>query len=662
MQTIEQKVIETYTNNLTYFSDNHPDLFNRLSLFNTALEQERYESNYVLEYKDGYFDVREKVSGGLFYNCNSVEHAKNVAKEINTQKNNHLFEGFRVYDTNRRVVDITNNDTLKEIVPIMHYINEHMNTTMHMKKIDKFIFIGVGLGLHLTYVDEFIHAEEYLIIEDDIELFRLSLFITNYGEIGKTSTLHLSIADNPDKFSLIMNNFLGGTFFHNRFLKYYHLPSHDDTKIKLIHNALTTQSFMIFSYDAMMDKFLRPLEYINRGFNVLNISKRWEDSFFSEKPVLLLAAGPSLQKNIEWVKQHHHKFIVVALSATLKILYNEGITPDVVTHIDGFDISMIHFANIPVESYLKETFFILGPYAPKSLREMIAKEQIFYFEDQTQYFENFGSLSTPCVGTTTLALMLMFGTRELYLLGLDLALDQESGKTHGDHHEYVQTIDIHKTALEETMSLETTTFLVEGNLRDSVYTTPLLKASIQSVYNFMPLFKDPLQNVYNLNDGAMLRDTLPTRIQEIDPHQMDSIDKISLSTALRHCLTQHSALTLSQADILSLRKRLDHVLWVKNRLDEQKKINYSSLDHYYYHLLGLISDLGKERTRESANLAFVLYSYFQYVIPLIFDMFNTRELTNPKKHIKKIDRILLTQLDHIAEDYEKGLHSFWEHS
>lgn len=660
MHTIEQEAIKRYNSNLRYLSDNHQELFKQISLFNSALEQNLYKSKYELEYKDGYFDVFEQASGAFLYNENSQEHAKAVAKSVNTQKDNHLFDGLRIYDTDKRVVDIAGNDILKELIPIMHYANTHINSTMHMKKIEKFIFIGIGLGIHLIEVDKKIRSGEYLLIEDNLELFRLSLFTTDYEQLGKNSVLHFSIAQKANEFALVANNFLRGTFMNNRFLKYYHLQSHDIEKIKLIQNALSIQSFMIFTYDFTLDKLLRPLEYINRGFRVLNLTQKQNNSPFFDKPVLLLAAGPSLQKNIAWVKSNQEKFIIVAISATLKKLYAEGIVPDVVTHVDGFEMSMLHYDGIPVKSYLKDTLFILGPYAPKSLRELINRDRIFYFEDETHYFENFGSLSAPCVGTTTLALMLIFGTAELYLLGLDLALDQKTGKTHGDDHFYAQEIDINKISLNETMNMEKNTFLVQGNFQKSVYTTSILDSSIQAVYGFMPAVKAKHQNIYNLNDGALLLETVPTHIQNIDTFVMNSIDKSALHVAIYSSLSEHSALELSHEDMLSMHRRMEHLLWAKNQLKKHKKIRYKDVDGYYYHLLGLVSDLIKPKARESANLSNILYSYFQYSLPIIFDLFNTRELVNPLKHIKELDAILLSELLKIIKRYENGLQSFFD--
>jgi hypothetical protein len=256
--------------------------------------------------------------------------------------------------------------------------------------------------------------------------------------------------------------------------------------------------------------------------------------------------------------------------------------------------------------------------------------------------------------------MLIFGTAELYLLGLDLALDQKTGKTHGDDHFYAQEIDINKISLNETMNMEKNTFLVQGNFQKSVYTTSILDSSIQAVYGFMPTVKAKYQNIYNLNDGALLPETLPTPIENIDTFAMNSIDKSALHTAIYGSLSEHSALELSHEDILSMQRRMEHVLWAKNQLKKHKKIRYKDIDGYYYHLLGLVSDLIKPKTRESVNLSNVLYSYFQYSLPIIFDIFNTRELANPLKHIKELDAILLSQLLKIIKRYENGLQCFFD--
>ena len=68
---------------------------------------------------------------------------------------------------------------------LINYSNKYADkekTTM--KKLYKFIFLGVGLGLHLTTIHEKLQSNVYFIVEEDLELFRLSLFVTNYKDMS----------------------------------------------------------------------------------------------------------------------------------------------------------------------------------------------------------------------------------------------------------------------------------------------------------------------------------------------------------------------------------------------------------------------------------------------------------------------------------------------
>ena len=153
-----------------------------------------------------------------------------------------------------------------------YYIN-NTDKSDEMQKIEKFIFIGVGLGVHLLEIDAKISANEYLIIEDDLELFHLSLFCTPYYEFNKNATLTFSISENENDFMDNINIFLENSFYLNRYLKYSYFSAHSDIKIKLIQNALTSQDFISFPYKTLLTKYLKPFEYINNSHNILKLKK-----------------------------------------------------------------------------------------------------------------------------------------------------------------------------------------------------------------------------------------------------------------------------------------------------------------------------------------------------------------------------------------------------
>lgn len=662
MESIESKAIYTYQKNIEYFSTQQPELMKILSVLNHSLEDGQYPTSYDLEYIDSYFDVKQLQNHQYLYAQNSEKVSKEMADNINYQKDSFTFEGFPLYRVSKekqKELD-DRSEGFEDILPIMNYYVDNTAVSDTMKDIEKFIFIGTGLGLHITKIDEKINSKEYLIIEDNVEIFRLSLFTTEYYELAKHSKLYFSIADDENMFLITMKKFLRATFFNNRYLKYSYFPAHSNNKIKQIQNALATQGFAFFPYKQELKKYLRPLEYINDGYKILNVSRHIENKLFMNKPVLLLAAGPSFKKNLEWVKKNHNKFIVVAIAAVLNTLYEHGVKPDIVTHIDGYEGSMPLFKDIPTREFLKDTIIVFGPFALSKLRELFTKEQIFYHESNAKYFENLGSLTSPCVGSHTLMLSLIFNASEIYLLGLDLAINQETGSTHSDDYEDRKIVDLSKkNDLSFNMGCNDNLFPVQGNLTDTVYSTAVTHSSVQFLHENMKNVKQDGQRIYNLNDGARIYDTIPTAIETIDLDRYSEIDKRELNHLIYDIFSKNSKTNLSEANIESLKERLLKAKQIKEYINQYiNSVSHSNVDKYLYDLLGVVSSILHVGKSATENIVDVYYTYFEYVLPLVIDFFNTKGLKNEKRHIKKFDKMLIDGMLNIEKIYEDAVEDF----
>jgi len=549
----------------------------------------------------------------------------------------------------------------------MNYALKIAPNTTTLKSIDKFIFIGTGLGTHITAVDEKIKSTEYLIIEDDLELFRLSLFVTPYYKIGENSNLFLSISQGENDFTDLMSKFLDGSFYNNRYIKYNHFLSHSHNKIKLIQNNLASQTHLTFPYDVQLDKYLRPLKRIKKGYKTINLSEKLPESILSQKPVLILAAGPSMKKNIKWIKANKDKYIIIAVSAVLKTLHDNEIRPDIVTHIDGIvkegNSCMVHFEDFDVETFLKDSIFIFGPHSPDELLEIIDKKRIYFFESFTFYHKNFGSLSSPCIGSTSVLLSLYLNAKEIYMLGVDLALDQETGETHSGEHTYNKKHDLDNSdEIDYTISLRNNLVPIKGNFRDTVYSTPLFHISVQSLYKNIPLIKDDSQAVFNLNDGAFFKGTIPLHIEDIDDTKYSKFDKSSLKNKLFDTLEESSRAALKEDDLKSLRRRQNNAKQARKSFDEYAKKEFSNENQYLYDMLGVVSDTIKFHGREGNNLALFCSSYFQYTMPYIMDVANTKELTKIMKHLKILDDFFIKGANSILDLYINDIEEFFKSS
>ncbi|SFV75962.1 hypothetical protein MNB_SM-3-892 [hydrothermal vent metagenome] len=664
MQDVEQKAFEIYEKNISFFSQKYPHILKKIQTFQSAVEINPSIAQYDLEYLDGYFDVKQKSSGNYLYANNSIEVSKLLAKQVNFQKDSYIFEGFPIYygvEKKENLDDKTR--SLEGIYPLMSYYIDNTSSSDTMKMIEKFIFVGVGLGLHLIEIDTKISANEYFIIEDDLELFTLSLFCTPYYTFEQKQ-LYFSIGDDENSFMSLFNEFLETSFYLNRYLKYSHFPAHSKHKLKLIQNALASQDFISFPYKTLLFKYLRPFEYLDKGYNIIDLSHHFPKSSLSKKPMMVLGSGPSLEKNIEWLKQYHHHFVIMAPSSTLKSLYKYGIKPDIVTHLDGFESVLKVFEGFDVTSFVKEdTVFLCGSFIPTKVREMFAKENCFITEEDTFYHKNINGIVGPCVGSTSIFDALLLSMEEIYLLGLDFAIDIETGKTHSLEHVTKNQLDVEeKDKLQQVISFRKNLFPVKGNFVSKVYTNSLFQISLQTLYEKIPLIKQEEQTLYNLNDGAKIHQAIPKHIQEIDITAYKKLDHKKIFQEIKPLLEAKSEKYLSKEDIVSLKNRLQFAYEIKEILEDYKKsVSYKNSDAYLYDLLGLVTHLLKNKTyskRETSNLTRVYYMFFKYTIPMIMDFFNTKSLKNEKHHIKKIDKILLHELFNIQKIYASKIEEF----
>lgn len=662
MNSIEEIAIDTYNKNILYIMQNHPELATDLQNLDLAIEQNIYEEQYALEYINDNFDIKILKTNNYFYDTTSNEFAKSVSKQINYTKSEGTIEGFSVYDVTKLNIDNQESiDDKKEVYELMKYTLNNSNTTDKMKKIKKFIFVGVGLGLHITTIDAKIKASDYLIIEDNLEIFKLSLFTTKYYEIGQRSRIVFSILEDDSVFTKKIELFLVNNFAYNRFFKYVSMNSHSNTKIRLIQTAIANQSFSTFPYHRRLNMTIKPLEYLKENYKFLNLSEHIKSDFFHDKPILVLAAGPSFKDNLEWLVQNHSHYIIIAVSAVLPTLYKHAIKPDIITHLDGVEETTVFYEGYDAKEYLKDAICIFSAMTPKKIINILNKEQIYFYENITNYHKGFAVPISECVGSFSYIFSTLINAKETFLLGLDLALNQKTGETHSGEHSENKTVDLHSSdEINTKTSLVDTTLKVQGNTSKTVLTNAVLYSSVISLDRVIPQIVSNGQSAYNFSNGSKLANASALNILECQ--QSKVIDKSNLYKNIHSALTESSTSKLSPLDIQSLQLELEAVLRMRTYVEEFKKThNSKDVDKYINNLINLIITILQEKTKENnSTLTEVYYDYFQYVLALLDDFFNTVGTNNTKHHIKKMNKIIESGLDSIQDKYENALTHFYK--
>ncbi len=664
MNTLEQQVTQTYLDNIAYLQQVHPRLYEQIAALETSIDKGYYTPKYELEYNEDYFDVIEPSTAHMLYGTNSTTLAEYAAKSINYRKNENVLETFFSRTFSHEALAYYERQNVATsayhgIAPIMDYAHQHAaSDRTTMRTIAKFIFLGVGLGLHLETIHQKIHAKAYLIIEDDLELFRLSLFTCNYHSLAQTSNLYFWVFDDAEYHQSVAN-FLSDSFVDNHYIKFFHLPSHHDIKFKILQSIVASQEHLTFSYTALMNQYLQPLEHLHNRLPFLNIQQHWHADLFTKTPVLLIAAGPSLKKHISWLKCHQDKFVIVAVSAALKLLEKEGILPDIITHIDGFEVSLAHFDTLTSKAFLQHPITVFSASVLPEHISRVPSDRCYLYQNLAQYKQHFGSIVGPCVGSQTLGLLLQLGVSKLYLLGLDLALDQESGHTHTQEHLQSKALDLSKHhEVEDTFTFASSTISVRGNFRDEVMTTSSFKTSIDTVNRFIAQ-KESSQTIYNLNDGAFFEGSIPLPITAFDHQTYQTVPKQTLQKHLKELFDNHADIGLQKSEYAQLDRMVQHAQELKKVIETYQGFNIpSDIDEYKQRFITFIDTLLAMREGKRYHLSIIYLYYLNAVVTYLFDILNTKELKNHKRHIKKVNKMVTSVVREIEETYEKKITKF----
>jgi len=653
MIDINELVTNNFQDNIEYFEKEHPEVFEKLIALDSAIENKHYEEKYELIYENDYFDVLEKSTHKFLYAQNSNEFAQLVLNSIDTNPKKNTFECFSNILVSKEERDVLREDDefenhISKFVDILYYTQQNSNNSDNLKRFEKFIFFGIGLGTHIKEFNRKFFSKAYLIVEDDLELFRLSLFTINYKDIALSSKLYFSIFDTDDKFTEISRKFLYEENYYNSHIKYFIMLSHSDSKKSIFHSAVAIQPNFTFHYNMLLTQSIKPLEYIFDNYKFLNKKLLFSDKILDKASFLLLAAGPSLQKNEEWLVKNHSKFIIVAISAILPFLERNGIIPDIIIHLEGASHASKLFENIQSFDFLKKSICFFSDSTPSDVINLFSKKQMFLFEDSTGYKENSIKLIAPCVGSVSFQLLLRLKIKNIYLLGLDLALN-EDGRTHIDGHIRSKVLTSNDN-ISSTKDFQKDLVKVDGNLAPHVFTTLQYKISADAIDSSSKIFKDPQQKIYNLSTGAYFENTNP-----ISPSNLITTDIIKPKNYDFYKLCKGSSTTgLSVEDRVVLKAKFIEATGIKKLINTVQNMTYSTSQEFEKVLIEISSYINDNNNLEN-ELFIALDYYLRDVLLLIFNFFNRDNIEDEGIHIKNLKNLFCKNTLEIIDYYINSL-------
>ena len=665
---LQNALTTTFLANLAFLSEYDNELYHRVDELSRIIENGTYKERYALEFnmQDGDFDIYDIVNDKYLYNKSPKKFNDNLVRKSEQYEGNYILnlpEHFSPIHKNVSIIDKTNrfdfehmpqfntlsvNNAWEYVNAIGDYIN---NKKKRLKTIKKFIFLGTLLGRHIPRIAKKVNANMYLVLEKNLEIFRLSLFTVDYTVLAEKYVV-FSIMDNVIDTETKISGFLKKNYLENYLIKFSTTKINIEEYIDNILNGLHILNPVAYDYNRMLYvHFNRSTKYIKDRYKFLLFNKTKKSlNLLKNIPVLYIAAGPSLDDNIEWIKQNHNKFFIVTIGAAYKKLLLNDIHIDVISTLDQ-DFKALNekqFDDESVEKISKNTIIFASNMTNENILKKFNRNNLFLYEVFSKLHKENIVFQGFSVGEITLNILLDLNIKELYLVGLDLALNQETGESHAkDSNSATTKLNLDAEINRDTYSARESLIKVKGNHKEYVYTTPMFFSSIKSLEEKVKIKSEDVV-IYNLStNGAFFNGVIPAKQEDINFNELKKI-KFGYDLFLKE-LNYYSSTEISLKSKEILKNEIEffekNIIEIIDNIKNKKYINFEELLVDEYSILTTL-DINKYDF-----LYQILVNYFQISAPYLLYHFNDIKIKDESKKVKKIQEISIRQIISIIEDY-----------
>ncbi|KEH98106.1 motility associated factor glycosyltransferase family protein [Clostridium massiliodielmoense] len=281
------------------------------------------------------------------------------------------------------------------------------------------VVYGLGLGYHIETIIKVNNTAKIYIFEANNKIIEICKKIKPYLFKNK----NIKIIKYNDKFYNLFKNYLDTC---EEFI--VHKPSLytiKDINYKL-YNVINNYVIAYESTNELKEQLIQNYsENLKVDYNnIINLVNKFKNK---KKKFIITAAGPSLDYELEFLKQSRDSFIIVTVGTALNALMNNNICPDIIVIIDGkkgVANQLKGFENLQIPLCFLST---ASRWAVKNYSG--PKYMFFNSEDKDDIIIETGKT----VAVAAMSIAIHCGAKEIVMLGQDLAyLD---GKSHTNTYE-----------------------------------------------------------------------------------------------------------------------------------------------------------------------------------------------------------------------------------
>lgn len=355
---------------------------------------------------------------------------------------------------------------------------------------------AVLLGsLSLLYIDQILVScpwiESFLLVEDDLRQLYASLHLVNLKEIiGKLKSFEKGFSlicqpNNPTPLGVHILDFYGN------------------------NNPLALNGLIVFKSLKLSPKLVQAYSWFHRQDGLLDHAKGFLGNDTDEinqtlqaiwnrvmhpdalllKPDILsddtlltiVASGPSLDENLEWLYKNQDRLTIIAAASALGSLLRANIRPDIAVFLEMSSVVFQDIAELSLEGYdISSVLLICSSSIDPRVPFFFHKPCCFFHRPQlapSVLFESEGLAFLPQAGpqaaNAALEVAMQLGSRKLLLFGCDFGSESQNN---------IRSIN----ALGSSPRIMT--MPMRGRLGKTIYTTAQLSTTGQFFENIIKLY------------------------------------------------------------------------------------------------------------------------------------------------------------------------------
>lgn len=299
------------------------------------------------------------------------------------------------------------------------------------------LVIGLGAGYHIEKLSKTLPSTKIIVLEFNEQLFnwvKLSPFYVSLKKLQNVEVKLGSSLSTKEKEMLFSNINAENILIHKSGLDL--LPK-EFLGIKATLEDLKMQKSSLQVHEPHLNQNLQQNILLkNEGIG------KWRDKF-EGRPMILVSAGPSLDKQLPLLKKIYDEgyFIIGSVGTAVKSLLNADIKPHFFSIIDPGPGTLTQIKDISLST---TPLFYLSTAYYETIKLHDGPKYIFYqHSSKPEQLENHPLISTGgSVANALFDLMVYFGGKTIALIGQDLAFTYQ--KTHAQSTESKRNITLHE--------------------------------------------------------------------------------------------------------------------------------------------------------------------------------------------------------------------------